>query len=366
MPITVKAAVAHGANQPMTVETLVYDDPIENEVLIRIVASGLCHSDLHILDGSMPSQFPAVLGHEAGAVVVRCGPDVKDLQPGDHVVPLFCPECGVCDNCRSGKTNICQHFVGADSGGAKLRWNGQEVVRPGGLGCFADHSVVREYSLAKVRRDAPLDRAFYAGCGVTTGVGSAMFAAKVQPGSKVIVFGLGGVGLNILQGARLAGATLIVGVDTNPERESIARRLGATHFVCPKQISGDLTQHLIELSSGGADYAFECVGNVRLIEQASAVAHPLWGVLTIVGAPPYGQVANVQPFDLLMGKKWQGTMFGGAKGRTDVPKVVDWYMEGKINIDDLVTHELPLERINEGFEMMKNGTSIRTIIRFVH
>jgi S-(hydroxymethyl)glutathione dehydrogenase / alcohol dehydrogenase len=362
MAIQVRAAVAHGANQPMTIEELVYDEPSENEVLVKVEVSGLCHSDLHILDGSLPAQFPCVLGHEAGGVVLRCGPDVKDLKPGDHVVPLFCPECGVCPNCLSGKTNICVHFH-STAPGARLMWGDREVKRTGGLGAFADHLIAREHALAKVRADAPLDRAFYAGCGLTTGIGAAMFQANVARGSKVIVFGLGGIGLNVLQGARLARATQIIGVDTNPERENMARKLGATDFVNPQAIEDELIPHLQAMTGGGADYTFECVGNVKLMEIASETSHPFWGLLTVIGAPPHGQVATVPPFNLLMGRKIQGTMFGGAKGRSDVPKIIDWYMNGDINIDDLVTHELALEDINEGFEMMKRGEAIRTIIR---
>jgi S-(hydroxymethyl)glutathione dehydrogenase/alcohol dehydrogenase len=368
MTIAVRAAVAHAPNQPLTIETLIYQEPVENEVLIKIMASGLCHSDLHRLDGSVTSSFPLVLGHEAGAVVLSCGPEVTSLVPGDHVVPLFCPECGVCPNCLSGKTNFCvkqaeSSTLGNTSG--KVTWNGRDVFRSGGIGAFADHAVIREYALAKIRKDAPLDRAFYTGCGVTTGVGAVVFTAKVEAGAKVIVFGLGGIGLNVLQGARMAGASQIIGVDTNPAREEIARHFGATHFVDPKSVAGDMTAYLLELTGGGADYAFECVGNIKLIEQASAVLQPHWGVLTIVGLTPSGAPSpQMNPVEFVLGKKWQGTSFGGAKGRTDVPKVVDWYMENKINIDDLVTHELPLERINEGFDMMKRGESIRTVIKF--
>lgn len=364
MATVVRAAVAHGPNQPLTIETLVYEEPVGNQVLVKVEVSGLCHSDLHILDGSMPSVFPCLLGHEAGGVVIRCGPDVKDLKPGDHVVPLFSPECGVCPVCQSGKTNLCMHFGVEEPGGAKLMMGDVEVARPGGVGAFADHLIAREYSLAKIRPDAPLDRAFYAGCGLTTGIGSVMFQAKVEEGATVIVFGLGGIGLNVLQGARLAKASTIIGVDTNPDREEIARKLGATHFVNPKAIEGDLIPYLQAMTNGGADYTFECVGNVKLIETASEASHPLWGMLTVVGAAPYGQMATFPPFNLLMGRKLQGTMFGGAKGRTDVPKVIDWYMDGAVNIDDLVTHEISLDQINEGFDMMKRGEAIRTIIRF--
>ena len=363
MTTKIKAAVAHGVHEPMTIETLHYEDPVLNQVLIRIVASGLCHSDLHALDGSLPAEFPIVLGHEAGAIVEKCGPDVRDLQPGDHVVPLFSPECGICAPCTSGKTNLCQHFAATEPGGARLLWGDREVRQTGGIGAFATHAIVREYALAKIRKDAPLDRAFYTGCGVTTGFGASVYSARVQAGDKVVVFGLGGIGLNALQGARFAGASMVIGVDTNPMREEIARKLGATHFVNPAQC-GDVVAALLALTGGGADHCIECVGNIMLMQQAAAALNPLWGVLTQVGVAPMGQTAPVAPFELLMGKKWQGSMFGGAKGRTDVPRIVDHYMDGDINIDDLVTHEIRLEDINEGFEMMKRGESIRAVIKF--
>lgn len=362
--INIRAAVAHGVNQPMTIETLQYEDLRGSDVLVKMAATGLCHSDLHILDGSFPSSFPAVLGHEGGGVVVDCGPDVKDLKPGDHVIPLFCPECRVCPNCTSGKTNICHHFGVPPQNSARLLWNDVEVTRPGGLGTFADHAVVQEHSLAKAPLDAPLDKVFFTGCGVTTGVGAVMFTAKVEKGATVIVFGIGGNGLNVLQGARLAGARTIVAVDMNADREAIAGRFGATHFVNPKTVEGDLVEHLRGLTEGGADYTFECVGKTGLMRQASDALNPFWGVLTIVGAAPFGEDIKAPPFDFLMGKKWQGTMFGGAKGRTDVPKVIDWYMQGKIAIDELVTHRIDLEDINRGFDMMKSGEAIRTVITF--
>jgi S-(hydroxymethyl)glutathione dehydrogenase/alcohol dehydrogenase len=360
MMIKSRAAVAHGAHRPMTIETIEYEEPQGSDVLVKIRATGLCHSDLHILDGSLPFQFPVVLGHEGSGTVVRCGPDAKGFEPGDHVVALFVPECGVCVACTSGKTNLCA--LRSREEHTRAFWNGQEIKRMSGIGTFAEYSVIRDAALAKVNPKAPFDRSFYAGCGVTTGVGAAVFQAKVETGAKVIVFGLGGIGLNVLQGARLQQASMIIGVDTNPAREEIARKMGATHFVNPKAIDGDLVEHLRVLTGGGADYTFECVGITSLMKQASDAAHPLWGVLTFVGAAPIQDMVCASPFDFLGGRKWQGTLFGGAKGKTDTPKIIDWYLDGKIDIDSLVTHEIALEDINEGFEMMKRGESIRTVI----
>jgi S-(hydroxymethyl)glutathione dehydrogenase/alcohol dehydrogenase len=364
MSINVRAAVAWGVNQPMTIESLTYDEPQGRDVLVKMVATGLCHSDLHVLDGSLSKGFPIVLGHEGGGIVAACGPDVVSVKPGDHVIPLFCPECRECTSCTSGKTNICQHFGTTQNAGAKLWLNGKQVERSNGLGTFADYCMPKDFALVKIRDDAPLDKIFYAGCGVTTGVGAVVFTAKVEIGAKVIVFGVGGIGLNVLQGARLANAGMVIAVDTNPDRESISRRFGAMHFVNPKDHGDDVVAHLRQLTGGGADYTFECVGNTKLMRLASDASHPKWGVLTIIGAAPAGQDASVNAFDLLVGRRWQGTMFGGAKGRTDVPRIVDWYMDGKIAIDELITHHLPLERINEGFDLMKNGQSIRTAISF--
>jgi S-(hydroxymethyl)glutathione dehydrogenase / alcohol dehydrogenase len=363
MPIETRAAVLHAPNTPMTIETLTLEGPGPGEVLIEIKATGLCHSDLHIMKGSLPGVFPSVLGHEAGAVVVECGANVTGLKPGDHVIPLFCPECGECPQCRSGKTNICMHFA-TGTQQPKLFLDGKPIHQTGGLGTFSNYTVVKALALAKIRKDAPLDRAFYIGCGVTTGVGAVLFTARVEAGTSVVVFGVGGIGLNVLQGARMAGAGMIVAVDTNSAREAIARKFGATHFVNPKELGKDLVSHLFALTQGGADYSFECVGNTDLMRQAFDCTNTFWGVSTVVGAAPHGQDAAIGPFSLLLGRRWQGTMFGGAKGRTDVPKVVDWYMDGTINIDDLVTHTLRLDQINEGFELMKRGESIRSVVVF--
>jgi S-(hydroxymethyl)glutathione dehydrogenase/alcohol dehydrogenase len=367
MPVTFRAAIAHGAHLPLTIETLEYADPKGREVLVRLEATGLCHSDLHILDGSLPARFPTILGHEGGGVVVACGPDVQSIALGDHVVPLFLPDCGECANCTSGKTNLCLRF--SMYGGSDVTlptWNGEPIAKTGNLGTFAEYLIVHDYELAKVRRDAPLDKIFYTGCGVTTGVGASMFAADVKQGDKVVIFGLGGIGLNALQGARLAGAGMIIGVDTNPARQAAAERFGATHFVDPAAIEGDLVEYLRDLTGGGADHCIECVGNTKLMKIASDALNPAWGVLTIVGTAAYGQEVSASPFDFQLGRTWQGTLFGGAKGKTDVPRIVDWYMDGDLIIDDLITHEVSLENINEGFELMKRGESIRTVIRFAH
>ncbi len=363
MPIDIKAAVMHGTNQEMVVETLQMEGPGAGEVLVEIKATGLCHSDLHLLDGKIPTPVPIVLGHEAGGIVLETGQGVSSLKRGDHVIPLFCPECRTCGNCTSGKTNICQSF-GRTGKTQRLSLEGKPVGRAGGLGTFASHAVIDEIALAKIREDAPLDKVFYIGCGVTTGVGAAVYSAKVAPDSSVIVFGVGGIGLNVLQGARMRGATMIIAVDTNPNREVIARKFGATHFVNPREIDGDVVEHLRRLTSGGADYSFECVGHTELMRQAVETAHPNWGLSTVVGAAPFGQNVSLNPFNMLSGRTWRGTYFGGAKGRSDVPKMVDWYMAGDFNVDDLITHHLSLEQINEGFDLMRRGESIRAVITF--
>jgi len=362
MTIKARAALLHGLNEPLTIEEIELDEPGPGQVLVEMKAVGICHSDLHIIEGHIPTGFPALLGHEAGGVVVRCGAGVTSVAPGDHVIPLFAAECRACANCTSGRSNIClAKPPGFKEGPATF--NGIRVHQ-GTVGTFATHSVIDEISLAKIRPDAPLDQAFYMGCGVTTGVGAAVFSAEVKAGSTVIIFGLGGIGLNVVQGARLAGAVKIIGVDQNPDREEIARSFGLTDFVNPGAVDQPLTEYLVEMSGGGADYVFEVIGSVKLMEQALAVANPYWGKIIVVGLSPHGQTMELSPWNLLFGQTLKGSWFGGARGRSDVPTLVDWFMAGRIKVADLVTHRLPFEQINEGFDLLRRGESIRTVLTF--
>ena len=365
----VRAAVAFGAGQPLSVETVQLEGPREGEVLVEIKATGICHTDKYTLSGADPEGlFPAILGHEGAGVVVDVGPGVRSLQKGDHVIPLYTPECRECDYCLSRKTNLCQKIRITQGRGlmpdgtSRFSFQGKPLLHYMGCSTFANFTVLPEIALAKVRPDAPFDKICYIGCGVTTGIGAVIFTAKVQPGDTVVVFGLGGIGLNVVQGARLAGADMIVGVDTNPARRELAEKFGLTHFVNPKEVEGDIVPHLVDLTKGGADHSFECVGNVTLMRQALECAHKGWGKSTIIGVAGAGQEIATRPFQLVTGRVWQGSAFGGARGRTDVPRIVDWYMEGKINIDDLITHVLPLEKINEGFDLMTRGESIRSVV----
>ncbi|HET6720680.1 MAG TPA: S-(hydroxymethyl)glutathione dehydrogenase/class III alcohol dehydrogenase [Rhodocyclaceae bacterium] len=367
----VKAAVAHRAGAPLTIETVDLDGPKAGEVLLEVKASGVCHTDAFTLSGDDPEGlFPAILGHEGGAIVVDVGPGVTSVRQGDHVIPLYTPECRQCEYCLSKKTNLCQAIRATQGRGlmpdgtSRFSLDGKPVLHYMGCSTFANYTVLPEIAVAKIREDAPLDKVCYIGCGVTTGVGAVVFTAKVEAGAKVVVFGLGGIGLNVVQGARMVGAGMIVGVDLNPAREEFARKFGLTHFVNPKDVDGDLVAHLVELTKGGADYSFECVGNVKLMRQALECCHKGWGVCTIIGVAGAGQEISTRPFQLVTGRVWKGTAFGGARGRTDVPKIVDWYMDGKINIDDLITHVMPLERINEAFDLMHAGTSIRSVVTF--
>ena len=365
----VRAAVAFQAGKPLSIETVQLDGPREGEVMVEIKATGLCHTDKFTLSGNDPEgMFPAILGHEGAGVVVETGPGVTSLRPGDHVIPLYTPECRECEYCLSRKTNLCQKIRSTQGrgvmpdGSSRFSFQGKPVLHYMGCSTFANYTVLPEISLAKVRADAPFEKICYIGCGVTTGLGAVIFTAKVEPGSTVVVFGLGGIGLNVIQGARMVGAGMIVGVDVNPAREKLARQFGLTHFVNPKTVGDDLVGHLVELTRGGADYSFECVGNVTLMRQALECAHKGWGVSTIIGVAGAGQEIATRPFQLVTGRRWIGSAFGGARGRTDVPRIVDWYMDGKINIDDLITHVLPLERINEGFDLMTRGESIRSVV----
>ncbi|HEY0941734.1 MAG TPA: zinc-binding dehydrogenase [Steroidobacter sp.] len=357
----VRAAIVHGPNQPFVMETLQLDAPRAGEVLVQIKTTGLCHSDLHIQDGKLPWEFPALLGHEAAGVVVECGPGVTRFKPGDHVIPFLIPHCETCAYCHSTKTNLCvEALARLRPGESRFSLNGKPVSQLWGLGTFADYSVLPANMLSKVRDDAPFDPICYIGCGATTGLGAALFAAKVEAGSCVVVFGLGGIGLNVVQGARLAGAKKIVGVDTNPGKEAIARHCGATDFVNPLAVER-LTSHLMKLTGGGADYTFECIGNPQAMRQAFECTHPAWGTSYVVGVAPQGAEVTSYPTHLMMGRHWTGCYMGGAR-LTRLPEIVDWYVDRKIDLDSLITHRLQLEQINEGFELMRKGESIRSVI----
>ena len=366
-----KAAVAHRAGAPLTIETVDVEGPKAGEVLVEIKATGICHTDEFTLSGADPEGlFPTIMGHEGAGVVVEVGPAVTTLRKGDHVIPLYVPECRQCEYCVSEKTNLCQAIRVTQGqglmpdGSSRFMLGGRQVHHYMGTSTFSNYTVVPEIALAKIREDAPFDKVCYIGCGVTTGIGAVIHTAKVEPGANVVVFGLGGIGLNVIQGARMAGADMIVGVDLNPARKALAEKFGMTHFVNPKEVREDLVAHLVSLTKGGADYSFECIGNVDVMRQALECCHKGWGVSTIIGVAGAGQEIRTRPFQLVTGRVWQGTAFGGAKGRRDVPKIVDWYMEKKINIDDLITHTLKLEDINKGFELMREGKSIRSVVVF--
>ena len=367
----VRAAVAHEAGAPLSVETVQLDGPRAGEVLVEIKATGICHTDQFTLSGADPEGlFPAILGHEGAGVVVDIGSGVTSLKKGDHVIPLYTPECRQCEYCVSGKTNLCQAIRVTQGqgvmpdGSSRFSLDGKRLFHYMGTSTFANFTVVPEIALAKIREDAPFDKVCYIGCGVTTGIGAVINTAKVEPGANVVVFGLGGIGLNVVQGARLAGANMIVGVDSNPARKALGEKFGMTHFVNPKEVEGDLVAYLVNLTKGGADYSFECIGNVDVMRQALECCHKGWGVSVIIGVAGAGQEIRTRPFQLVTGRVWKGTAFGGAKGRRDVPKIVDWYMEGKINIDDLITHKLKLGDINRGFDLMHEGKSIRSVVEF--
>ncbi len=367
----VRAAVAHEAGKPLSIEAVQLEGPKAGEVLVEIKATGICHTDAFTLSGEDPEGlFPAIMGHEGAGVVVEVGAGVASVAPGDHVIPLYTPECRQCEYCVSGRTNLCQAIRETQGRGvmpdgtSRFSQNGAMIHHYMGTSTFANFTVLPEIALAKVRTDAPFDKICYIGCGVTTGIGAVINTAKVQPGDNVVVFGLGGIGLNVVQGARLVGADMIVGVDVNPAKAALGRKFGMTHFVDPKELAGDLVAHLVELTHGGADHSFECIGNVETMRQALECCHKGWGESTIIGVAGAGQEIRTRPFQLVTGRVWRGTAFGGAKGRTDVPKVVDWYMDGKINIDDLITHTMPLEEINSAFDLMHEGKSIRSVVTF--
>jgi S-(hydroxymethyl)glutathione dehydrogenase/alcohol dehydrogenase len=363
-----RAAVAWQAGKPLTIEEVDLEGPKAGEVLVEVKATGICHTDHYTLSGADPEGlFPAILGHEGAGIVLEVGAGVTSVAPGDHVIPLYTPECRQCKFCLSRKTNLCQKIRATQGKGlmpdgtSRFSLKGKPLLHYMGTSTFANHIVVPEIALARVRKDAPFETICYIGCGVTTGVGAVLFTAKVEAGANVAVFGLGGIGLNVIQGAKLVGADRIIGVDINPAREKMAREFGMTHFINPKE-TPDVVDAIVQLTDGGADYSFECVGNTTLMRQALECCHKGWGVSVIVGVAGAGQEIATRPFQLVTGRVWKGTAFGGARGRTDVPRIVDWYMDGKLRIDPLITHRLPLERINEGFELMERGESIRSVV----
>ena len=366
-----KAAIAFKAGEPLSIETIQLDGPGRGEVLVEIKASGVCHTDEFTRSGDDPEGlFPAILGHEGAGIVVETGPGVVSVKNGDHVIPLYTPECRQCEYCTSGRTNLCQAIRETQGQGlmpdgtSRFSLNGEMIFHYMGCSTFSNFTVLPEIALAKIRKDAPFDKVCYIGCGVTTGIGAVINTAKVQPGDNVIIFGLGGIGLNVVQGAKLVGANMIVGIDLNNDRKKLGEKFGLTHFVNPNDVGKDLVDYLIDLTNGGADHSFECIGNVLTMRQALECCHKGWGESTIIGVAGAGQEIATRPFQLVTGRVWRGTAFGGAKGRTDVPKIVDWYMDGKINIDDLITHKLPLEDINRAFDLMHAGESIRSVVEF--
>ncbi len=368
----VRAAVAFEAGKPLEIATVQLEGPREGEVLVEIKATGICHTDEFTKSGADPEGiFPAILGHEGAGIVVDVGPGVKSLKKGDHVIPLYTPECRECEYCLNPKTNLCQAIRSTQGqglmpdGSSRFSIDGKPIFHYMGCSTFANFTVLPEIALAKIRSDAPFDKVCYIGCGVTTGIGAVINTAKAEVGCNGVVFGLGGIGLNVIQGLRLAGANMIVGVDMNPDKKEWGEKFGMTHFVNPAEVGEEnLVDHIVELTGGGADYSFECIGNVKVMRAALECAHKGWGESIIIGVAGAGQEISTRPFQLVTGRSWRGTAFGGARGRTDVPKIVDWYMEGKIEIDPMITHKLPLERINEAFDLMHEGKSIRSVVEF--
>lgn len=363
-----RAAVAWKAGQPLTIEDVDLENPKSGEVLVEIKATGICHTDHYTLSGADPEgQFPAILGHEGAGVVVDVGTDVKSLSKGDHVIPLYTPECRQCKFCLSQKTNLCQAIRSTQGQGlmpdstSRFSIDGKPILHYMGTSTFSNYTVVPEIALAKIRQDAPFDKVCYIGCGATTGIGAVLFTANVETGSNVVVFGLGGIGLNVIQGAKMVGANKIIGIDINPKREAIAKKFGMTHFINASEVD-NVVDTIMQLTDGGADYSFECIGNTEVMRQALECTHKGWGRSIIIGVAKAGAEISTRPFQLVTGRKWEGSAFGGARGRTDVPKIVDWYMEGKIDIDSLITHTLKLEDINHGFHLMESGESIRSVV----
>jgi S-(hydroxymethyl)glutathione dehydrogenase/alcohol dehydrogenase len=365
----VQAAIAFAPGEPLRIETVDLEGPRAGEVLVELKATGVCHTDDFTRSGADPEGlFPAILGHEGAGIVVDVGPGVTSVRKGDHVIPLYTPECRQCEYCLNPKTNLCQAIRSTQGQGlmpdgtSRFSLGGKPIHHYMGTSTFAQYTVLPEIAVAKIREDAPFDVVCYIGCGVTTGIGAVIWTAKVEPGSTVVVFGLGGIGLNVVQGARLAGARMIVGVDLNPARRVLAEQFGMTHFVNPAEVGGDLVAHLVSLTGGGADYSFECIGNVDVMRQALECCHKGWGTSVIIGVAGAGQEIRTRPFQLVTGRNWRGSAFGGARGRTDVPRIVDWYMEGKVRIDPLITHRLPHARINDAFDLMHRGESIRSVV----
>jgi len=366
-----EAAVAYAAGKPLVIETVDVQGPRAGEVMVEIKATGICHTDAFTLSGADPEGlFPCILGHEGAGIVVEVGAGVTSVAPGDHVIPLYTPECRQCKSCLSGKTNLCTAIRATQGRGlmpdetSRFAIGKDRIFHYMGTSTFSRHTVLPEISLAKIRPDAPFDKACYIGCGVTTGIGAVLYTANVHAGANVVVFGLGGIGLNVIQGCRMVGADKIVGVDSNPRKRALAEDFGMTHFVNPKEVEGDLVPYLVSLTDGGADFSFECIGNVATMRQALECCHRGWGVSVIVGVAGAGQEISTRPFQLVTGRVWKGTAFGGVKGRTQLPKIVDWYMDGKIRIDELITHTLPLARINDAFDLMHRGESIRSVVTF--
>jgi len=365
-----RAAVAFAAGQPLEIVEVDLEGPKAGEVLVEIKATGVCHTDAFTLSGDDPEgAFPAILGHEGAGVVVEVGPGVKSVAPGDHVIPLYTPECRECEYCLHPKTNLCQAIRSTQGqglmpdGSSRFSYKGQKILHYMGCSTFSNYTVLPEIAVAKIRKDAPFDKVCYIGCGVTTGVGAVAFTMKVEPGSTVAVFGLGGIGLNVIQGAKMVGASRIIGVDLNPAKVELARRFGMTDFVNPKDVK-DVTQAIIDMTNGGVDYSFECIGNVNVMRQALECCHKGWGQSCIIGVAGAGQEIATRPFQLVTGRVWRGSAFGGARGRTDVPRIVDWYMDGRIAIDELITHTMPLEDINKAFDLMHAGESIRSVVMY--
>ncbi len=366
-----RAAVAFEAGKPLEIVEIDVEGPQSGEVLVEIMATGVCHTDAFTLSGDDPEgAFPAILGHEGAGIVREVGKGVTSLKPGDHVIPLYTAECRECEYCLHPKTNLCQSVRATQgqglmpNGTSRFSYKCQKILHYMGCSTFSNFTVLPEVSLAKIRKDAPFDKACYIGCGVTTGVGAVIYTAKVEPNTRCVVFGLGGIGLNVIQGLKMIGAKQIVGVDLNPEREAFARKFGMTDFINPSEIKGDLVGHIVEVTGGGADYTFECIGNVDVMRVALESCHKGWGESIIIGVAGAGKEISTRPFQLVTGRSWRGTAFGGARGRTDVPSIVDMYMDGRINIDDLITHKMPLEDINTAFDLMHKGESIRSVVEY--
>lgn len=365
-----QAAIAVKAGAPLEIEMVDLEGPKEGEVLVEIMATGVCHTDAFTLSGDDPEgAFPAILGHEGAGIVREVGAGVTSVKPGDHIIPLYTPECRECDYCLHPKTNLCQKIRSTQGqglmpdGSSRFSLNGTPILHYMGCSTFSNFTVMPEIAVAKVRKDAPFEKICYIGCGVTTGIGAVVFDAKVEPGSTVAVFGLGGIGLNVIQGAKMVGASRIIGIDLNDSKKELATKFGMTDFVNPNEVE-NVTEAIIDLTNGGVDYSFECIGNVNVMRQALECCHKGWGESVIIGVAGAGQEISTRPFQLVTGRVWRGSAFGGARGRTDVPKIVDWYMDGKINIDDLITHVMPLEKINDAFDLMHKGESIRSVVTY--